>query len=165
MTHTHMRTYFDTTHWCTCMYIYMCVDMYPIRRVLWGSQVLSTWLLSTHKLLLYLTWVDEPVHTPLLYLTRVEHVLYLASRVQGASPHFGPQTSAFLPWLAQHDPICTHFYLQLVYRSYLALVMAFYWLLLALLGSNLASWQVGCTESSYFYSTWVVGSITWTLLE
>ena len=35
----------------------------------------------------------------------------------------------------------------------------------ALLGSYLATWQVGCTESSYFYSTRVVGSIIWTLLE
>ena len=38
-------------------------------------------------------------------------------------------------------------------------------LLLALLGSYLASCQVGCTESSYFYSARVVESITWTLLE
>ena len=35
----------------------------------------------------------------------------------------------------------------------------------AVLGSYLATWQVGCTEWSYFYSTRVVGSITWTLLE
>ena len=44
-------------------------------------------------------------------------------------------------------------------------MMVFYWLLLALLGSYLAAWQVGCTELSYFYSTRVVGSITCTLLE
>ena len=31
-------------------------------------------------------------------------------------------------------------------------MMVFYWLLLALLGSYLAAWQVGCTELSYFYS-------------
>ena len=41
-----------------------------------------------------------------------------------------------------------------------------------LLAATCATWillgylrQVGCTESSYFYSTRVVGSITWTLLE
>ena len=71
----------------------------------------------------------------------------------------------FLPGLAQHDPNGTLFYLQLIYRPISARIMVFYWLLLALLGSYLATWQVGCTESSYFYSTRVVGSITWTLLE
>ena len=71
----------------------------------------------------------------------------------------------FLPGLAQHDPTGTQFYLQLIDRPNSACIMVFYRLLLALLGSYLATWQVGCTESSYFYSTRVVGSITWTLLE
>ena len=92
-------------------------------------------------------------------------MLYLASRVQGASPHFGPQPSAFLRGLAQHDPNGKRSYIQLVCRSYLSRMMVFHWLLLALLGSYLAAWQVGCTELSYFYSTRVVASITWTLLE
>ena len=100
-----------------------------------------------------------------LFCTRVEPLLHLASRVQGSSPHFGPQPSAFLRGLAQHDPNGERFYIQLVCRSYLSRMMVFHWLLLALLCSYLAAWQVGCTELSYFYSTRVVGSITCTLLE
>ena len=36
-----------------------------------SSQVLSSWLLEACQLLLYLTRVDGPVHTLLLYFTRV----------------------------------------------------------------------------------------------
>ena len=45
----------------------------PLRAKVWtqSSQVLSTWLLKACRLLLYLTRVDGPVHTLLLYLTRV----------------------------------------------------------------------------------------------
>ena len=131
----------------------------------WSSQVLSTRLLVAPELLLYSTWVAFGVPSAYLFCTRVEPLLHLASRVQGSSPHFGPQPSAFLRGLAQHDPNGKRFYIQLVCRSYLSRMMVFHWLLLALLGSYLAAWQVGCTELSYFYSTRVVGSITWTLLE